>query len=50
MMKNIPKQRGVSVGGLLVFLFLLIMGLLLGFKLFPPYMEHEKIKKTFRKA
>ncbi|MGH8616591.1 MAG: DUF4845 domain-containing protein [Burkholderiales bacterium] len=47
-MTNQHQQRGVSLGGLIVVLFLLIMGLLLGFKLFPPYLEHEKIKKAFK--
>jgi hypothetical protein len=43
------KQRGLSLGGFIVALFLLIMVALLGFKLFTPYSEYFQIQKTFRK-
>ena len=45
-MKN---QRGLSLGGFIVVLFLLLMVALLGFKLFTPYTEYFAIQKTFRK-
>ena len=38
------RQRGVSVSGLLVGLFILIMLALLGFKLIPSYMEFYTAK------
>ena len=45
-MKN---QRGLSLGGFIVVLFLLLMVALLGFKLFTPYTEYFAIQKTLRK-
>ena len=42
------KQRGVSLGGLIVVLFLLIIGALLGFKLFTPYTQYFTVQKTFK--
>ena len=42
------KQRGVSLGGLLMVLFLVIFAALLGFKLFTPYMQYFSIQKTFK--
>ena len=41
-------QRGVSLGGLIVVLFLLIMVALLGFKLFTPYSQYFTIQKIFK--
>ncbi len=38
------RQRGVSLGGLLVGLFILIMLALLGFRLIPSYMEFYTAK------
>ena len=43
------KQRGLSLGGFIVVLFLVIMGALLGFKLFTPYAEYFTIQKTLKK-
>jgi hypothetical protein len=42
------KQRGVSLSGLLVTLFLLFFAAILGFKLFGPYMEYFTIQKIFK--
>lgn len=42
------KQRGVSLSGLLMVSFVLIMVLLLGFKLFKPYTEYFSLQKIFR--
>lgn len=42
------KQRGVSLGGLIIVLFLLVFGALLGFKLFPPYSQYFTIQKAFK--
>lgn len=42
------KQRGVSLGGLIIVLFLLVFGALLGFKLFTPYSQYFTIQKTFK--
>ena len=41
-------QRGVSLGGLMVVLFLVIVLALLGFKLFKPYAEYFTIQKAFK--
>jgi hypothetical protein len=40
------KQRGVSLGGLVVALFILIIVGLLGMKVIPPYLEFASIKKA----
>ncbi len=40
------KQLGVSLGGLVVALFILIILGLLGLKVAPPYMEYSSIKKA----
>jgi hypothetical protein len=45
---SVIRQRGVSLGGLIVVLFILIFVALLGFKLIPPYMEYLQIKKNFK--
>ena len=42
------KQLGVTLGGFLMFAFVLIIVLLLGFKLFNPYMQYFSIQKTFK--
>ena len=41
-------QKGVSLVGLLLVLFVLIMVALLGFKLFRPYAEYFTIQKAFK--
>jgi hypothetical protein len=45
---SVIRQRGVSLGGLILVLFLVIVAALLGFKLIPPYMEYLQIKKNFK--
>jgi hypothetical protein len=40
------KQLGVSLGGLMVVAFILIMAALLGLKLIPSYIEFYTIKKA----
>ena len=40
-------QKGISVMGLMLVLFLLIVVALLGFKLFRPYTEYFTIQKAF---
>ena len=42
------KQMGVSLGGLIMVLFVLIFVALLGFKLFTPYSEYFTIQKAFK--
>ena len=42
------RQRGVSLSGLMIVLFLLIMVALLGFKLFTPYSQYFTIQKVFK--
>ncbi len=42
------KQRGVSLSGLIMTSFVVIILLLFGFKLFNPYVEYFAIKKIFR--
>ncbi len=39
-------QRGVTLSGFLVWAIVVIAGLLLGFKLFPPYYEYYSIQRT----
>ena len=41
-------QRGVSLPGLIIVLFLVIVIALLGFKLFRPYAEFFTIQKAFK--
>ena len=41
-------QRGVSLGGLMIVLFLVIVIAMLGFKLFRPYTEYFTIQKAFK--
>ena len=43
------KQRGLSLGGFIVVMFLVIMVALLGFKLFTPYSEYFTVQKTLKK-
>ena len=42
------EQRGIGLTGLIVGVVLLVMGALLGFKLFTPYTEYFTIQKTFK--
>lgn len=42
------KQTGVSLSGMIFVLFVLFFVALLGFKLFPPYMEFFTIQKNFK--
>lgn len=42
------KQRGVTVSGLVVWLFILIVGALLGMKLIPAYMEYGTAKNAIQ--
>lgn len=42
------RQRGVTLSGLMIVLFLLIVGALLGFKLFTPYSQYFTIQKVFQ--
>ena len=42
------RQRGVTLSGLIIVLFLLIVGALLGFKLFTPYSQYFTIQKAFK--
>ena len=43
------KHRGLSLGGFIVVLFLLIMVSLLGFKLFTPYVQYFTVQKALKK-
>lgn len=42
------KQHGVTLGGLLVWLFLLVIVALLGMKLIPAYMEYGTAKNAIQ--
>jgi hypothetical protein len=42
------RQRGVSLSGLLIVAFILIFVALLGFKLFPAYLEYFQVKKALK--
>ena len=42
------KQLGLTLSGFIMFAFILIFVLLLGFKLFKPYTEYFAIQKTFK--
>lgn len=46
MQKTQKRQRGVSLGGLIIVLFILVMLGLLGLKVIPPYMEYSAIKNA----
>jgi len=41
------EQRGLTLSGFLLWSVVVIVGLLLGFKLFPAYYEYYSIKRTF---
>jgi hypothetical protein len=41
-------QRGITLSGLFVILFLLILATLLGMKLIPPYMEYATAKNAIQ--
>jgi hypothetical protein len=45
---TLRKQNGVSLSGFLVWCVILAIGVLIGFKLAPAYMEDATIKKHFR--
>jgi Zn-dependent membrane protease YugP len=47
-MMNVSKQRGVSLSGLIIVLVILISVALLGFKLVPPYLEYNNIKRDLK--
>ena len=42
------KQRGVSLSGLVMVLFVLFFVAILGFKIGPPYMEFANVQKIFK--
>jgi hypothetical protein len=42
------RQKGVTLSGLIIVLFLLMMVALLGFKLFTPYSQYFTIQKVFK--
>ena len=42
------KQKGVSLSGLIIVLFLLAVMALLGFKLVPVLIEYQTVKKQFK--
>ncbi|MGW8183270.1 MAG: DUF4845 domain-containing protein [Burkholderiales bacterium] len=41
------SQRGLTLSGFILWSVVVLMGLLLGFKLFPAYYEYYSIKRTF---
>jgi len=45
---NVSKQRGVSLSGLIIVLALLMGVALLGFKVVPPYLEYNNVKKILK--
>ena len=40
-------HRGLTLSGFLLWAIVVIAGLLLGFKLFPPYYEYYSVERTF---
>lgn len=40
-------QRGLSLGGFMVGVFIVILASIVGLKLVPAYLQNEKIKKVF---
>ena len=46
-MKSMLKQRGVSLGGLVMVLILFMVLAMFAMKLIPAYMENGKIQKAF---
>jgi hypothetical protein len=42
------RQRGVTLGGLILAAFVVIVIALLGFKLFTPYMQYFTVQKVFK--
>ena len=47
-MMNVSKQRGVSLSGLIIVLVVLISVALIGFKLVPPILEYNNIKRNLK--
>ncbi len=45
---SLSRQSGVSMSGFLLWCVIFAVGALLGFKLAPPYMEDQTIKKHFK--
>ena len=45
---SLYKQAGLSMSGFLLWCVIFAFGALLGFKLAPPYMEDQTIRKHFR--
>lgn len=41
-----PMQKGLTLSGFLVWAIIVIAGLLVGFKLFPPYYEYYSLQRT----
>ena len=42
------RQKGVTLTGLLIVSFVIVMVLLLGFRVFPAYLEYSNIQKIFK--
>ncbi|MFA6902877.1 MAG: DUF4845 domain-containing protein [Gallionellaceae bacterium] len=47
MMKTNFQQRGVTFGGFIMVLVLLVVAAIITMKLIPPYMENGKVQKAF---
>jgi hypothetical protein len=46
--ERMRQQKGVTLSGLIIVLFLVMIGALLAFKLFKPYEEYLSIQKGFK--
>lgn len=42
------KQKGITLTGLLIVSFIIVLVLLLGFRVFPAYLEYSKIQRIFK--
>ncbi len=45
---DLKKQQGLSLTGLIAVVFLVLMGVIIVVKLFPPYVQYFNIQKTFK--
>jgi hypothetical protein len=44
------QQRGVTLGGLMAVVFVLVVAGIFAIKIIPPYIENAEIKKVFQEA
>jgi hypothetical protein len=46
--KTMRRQKGVTLSGFMMWAILVVIALLLGFKIGPPYMEYQGVQKLIK--